>query len=144
MLIIIIIIKKWHRFGHVCRLRFGTSNCFVSIPPKYDPSVRVVATWPSLVRISTTPSCMKYILSPTVASRMMMSPGWNTWIDTEFQFHPFRVFIHAQITTTTDSFTSLAYSSGPWVIFSRWKLGDMAKINQIMEETLLFVDLLSQ
>jgi len=43
----------------------------LAVPPKYDPSERLVATSPVLVTMSTMPSCMKYILVPTVPSRMM-------------------------------------------------------------------------
>ncbi len=33
---------------------------------------------PSHLIMSTTPSCIKYILSPIVPSWIIWSPGWNT------------------------------------------------------------------
>lgn len=48
-----------------------------SSPPKYDPSLSLVSLLPR-VSTPTRPCWMKYILRPTVPSRMMKSKGWNT------------------------------------------------------------------
>ena len=45
------------------------------ISPKYDPSLRLVATSPPPSTTSTIPSWMKYILVPTVPSLITMSPA---------------------------------------------------------------------
>ena len=45
------------------------------ISPKYDPSLREVATSPFCITMSTIPSWMKYIFVPIVPSLIMISPG---------------------------------------------------------------------
>ena len=47
------------------------------ISPKYEPSLREVATSPFCMTMSTIPSWMKYIFVPIVPSLMMMSPEGN-------------------------------------------------------------------
>lgn len=50
----------------------------MNIPPKCEPSVRLVATNPSVVNISTMPRTIKYILSPLFPLLNTKSPGRKT------------------------------------------------------------------
>lgn len=72
---------KWstdreNRLQYVSARTLATLRAFVNrqISPKYDPSLRLVATSPLAITMSTIPSWMKYILAPIVPSFMMISP----------------------------------------------------------------------
>lgn len=74
-------VLKWStesekRLQYVSARTDATLRAFVSrqISPKYEPSLRLVATSPFAITMSTMPSWMKYILFPIVPSLIIISP----------------------------------------------------------------------
>lgn len=68
---------KLNRLQYVSARTDATRRAFVSrqISPKYEPSLKDVATSPFAITMSTMPSWMKYIFEPIVPSFMMISPA---------------------------------------------------------------------